>query len=275
MFQQLDRESKGYLTAKDMRPFAEQTGFSGSDQEWSSEFALLCEQFGSSQCILLDDFVKLVNDSSDAGCYCSDSELRNLQQAQPQIAAPTAPPVKAAPTAPTQAAQACTGQTVLTRFCLVAGLKLFLWIISPWQDPRRELIEVVFRALDSGGKGYLTARDMRPFAEQTGFSGSDQEWQQEFDLLVSDLCPGTGSLHGQGILLDGFASLVNDSSDEGCYVLDSDLRALPNRLQPLSQAPAVTQHSVREPASQAPQDLSMNGNLACRYLQWLFQVRRS
>ncbi|CAE7456648.1 unnamed protein product, partial [Symbiodinium microadriaticum] len=54
------------------------------------------------------------------------------------------------------------------------------------QDPRRDLIEAVFSSLDKTRKGYLTAADMRPFAEQTGFSGSDHEWQEEFALLCRD-----------------------------------------------------------------------------------------
>ena len=106
-----------------------------------------------------------------------------------------------------------------------------------WQDPRRALIEAVFRALDSGGTGSLTARDMRPFAEQTGFNGSDQEWQQEFDLL----CHDRGSTGGFG--LDAFISLVNDQSDDGCFCSDEELRKLlqprPQTTQPTpSKAPA-------------------------------------
>ena len=103
VFSSLDKTRKGYLTAADMRPFAEQTGFSGSDHEWQEEFALLCRDRGSAKGIKLEEFVQLVNDSSDEGCYCSDSELRALlqqqQQQQQQQPPPSTTPAKAAPVA--------------------------------------------------------------------------------------------------------------------------------------------------------------------------------
>ena len=115
-------------------------------------------------------------------------------------------------------------------------------VSAPLQDSRRELIEAVFRALDSGGKGYLTARDMRPFAEQTGFSGSDQEWQQEFDLLRRD----RGS--SEGIRLDAFVGLVNDSSDDGCYCSEEELRSL---LQARAQTTPPTLSKAPAPAAKS------------------------
>ena len=88
-----------------MRPFAEQTGFTGTDLEWQQEFDLLCSERGSSQGIRLDAFATLVNDQSDEGCYCSDDELRNLLQPQTQAVpskapAPAAEPKAATPTLP-------------------------------------------------------------------------------------------------------------------------------------------------------------------------------
>ena len=121
------------------------------------------------------------------------------------------------------------------------------------------------------GKGYLTAGDMRPFAEQTGFSGSDQEWQQEFDVL----CRERGSTHG--IRLDAFATLVNDSSDEGCYCSDDELR---NLLQPQTRpvppkapAPAAKSKAVQptRPAGTPPQairHLSMHLSVCFMYWDW-------
>ena len=91
----LDKNGKGYLTAADMRPFAEQTGFDGSDQDWQAEFDLLRRERGSLQGLPLDAFVALVNDSSEDGCYCEDSELRSLLQKQRQTAAATAPALPA------------------------------------------------------------------------------------------------------------------------------------------------------------------------------------
>ena len=80
MFNALDRTGKGFLTAADMRPFAEQTGFTGTDREWQLEFEALCHESRSSQGLGLDAFAKLVNDDSEDGCYCTDSELQALLQ---------------------------------------------------------------------------------------------------------------------------------------------------------------------------------------------------
>ena len=239
VFSTLDKSRKGYLTAVDMRPFAEHTGFNGSNQEWQQEFAALCRESGSAQGIALDAFVTLVNDSSDDGCYCSDSELRNLlqqQQAVPSKApAPLAHPPAHAPApapAPTRTSAPASQDmcTALRSYSEeVADLRCAHSCCEPsctqadlqaLQDPRRSLIEDVFRVLDKNGKGYLTAADMRPFAEQTGFDGSDQDWQAEFDLLRRE----RGS--SQGLPLDAFVALVNDSSDDGCYCEDSELRSL-------------------------------------------------
>eukprot|EP00439_Symbiodinium_sp_Y106_P021962 s6711_g2.t1 len=71
----------GFLTAGDMRPFAEQTGFTGTEPEWQLEFEALCRESRSSQGLGLDAFAKLVNDDSEDGCYCTDSELQALLQA--------------------------------------------------------------------------------------------------------------------------------------------------------------------------------------------------
>ena len=80
MFNALDRTGKGFLTAADMWPFAEQTGFTGTDREWQLEFEALCHESRSSQGLGLDAFAKLVNDDSEDGCYCTDSELQALLQ---------------------------------------------------------------------------------------------------------------------------------------------------------------------------------------------------
>ena len=113
-----------------MRPFAEQTGFSGSDQEWQQEFDVLCRERGSTHGIRLDAFVTLVNDSSDDGCYCSDSELRNLLQPQTRPVPPKAPapaakskaaqPTPPAGTPPPQEGPACLLMLVVCprRFCV-------------------------------------------------------------------------------------------------------------------------------------------------------------
>ena len=103
------------------------------------------------------------------------------------------------------------------------------------RSSRQGLLEAVFNALDRTGKGFLTAADMRPFAEQTGFTGTDREWQLEFEALCHE------SRSSQGLGLDAFAKLVNDDSEDGCYCTDSELQAL---LQGLHQGSVENNTSV-------------------------------
>eukprot|EP00435_Cladocopium_sp_Y103_P067272 s247_g29.t1 len=68
-----------------MRPFAELTGFQGTDREWQEEFDLLRQECDHSQ-VGLRDFLRLVNDESDDGCYASDQVLRQLLDSQARTA---------------------------------------------------------------------------------------------------------------------------------------------------------------------------------------------
>ena len=99
---------------------------------------------------------------------------------------------------------------------------------------RRGCIEAVFTALDTAGNGFLAAGDMRPFAEQTGFTGTDEEWRLEFEAL----CHESGS--SQGLGLEAFAKLVNDDSENGCYCTDSELQDLLQRLHQNSISSSVS-----------------------------------
>ena len=108
------------------------------------------------------------------------------------------------------------------------------------RSSRQGLLEAVFNALDRTGKGFLTAADMWPFAEQTGFTGTDREWQLEFEALCRE------SRSSQGLGLDAFAKLVNDDSEDGCYCTDSELQAL---LQALLHR--LPQHGVAGNATHA------------------------
>ena len=99
----------------------------------------------------------------------------------------------------------------------------------------------MFCALGSGGKGkgYLTAKDMRPFAERMVFTGSDQKWEPKFELLRHDR-ESTGRFG-----LDAFISLVNDPLDDACFCSGKGLRKLsPPRSQPTQPAPSKAPASV-------------------------------
>lgn len=69
------------LGCVELRKLAKFTGFDGSDEDWSLEFASLCRDFGADEEGLgLDAFARLVDERSEQGCYCSDTELQELSQ---------------------------------------------------------------------------------------------------------------------------------------------------------------------------------------------------
>eukprot|EP00913_Durusdinium_trenchii_P026419 g24787.t1 len=158
IFTALNRSRSGHLNADEMRPFGDQTGFEGTDAEWRQEFDLLRKECGSGPGISLDD-----------GCYCSDEELRRLLQSlQGGSTSASMPPE------PRNWAPAAKGNA----------------------DERVQLIEQVFNTLNRSCTGYLNASEMRPFANRTGFDGTDAEWRQEFELLQKECGSDTGiSLH--------------------------------------------------------------------------------
>merc|ERR1712194_609956 len=77
VFRECDADKDGFLNEKEMRVFAVHTGFDGSEEEWASEFRLLCDE-QSAKGVNATLFEKLADDTSDGGCYCSDEELRDM-----------------------------------------------------------------------------------------------------------------------------------------------------------------------------------------------------
>ena len=74
LFSVLDRDADGVLSQAELRPFAEQSGFEGGDQEWLQEFRLLCGTCGTNG-FSMEVFVAMLNDTSKDGMYCPDTEL--------------------------------------------------------------------------------------------------------------------------------------------------------------------------------------------------------
>ena len=246
VFRALDRTGKGVLSAEEMLPFATHTGFDGSDQDWQTEFGLLAKECNSPQGIPLREFERMANDKSDDGCYCSDDELRSLlaKISVPKPAVPTAAPPAASPPSsqPRPGVQVDPNNLPNNR---------------SWAQERSELIGSVFRALDRTGKGVLSSEEMLQFATHTGFDGSDQDWQREFDMLTRE-CNSP-----LGIPLREFERLANDKSDDGCYCSDDELRSLlakasvPKQaaLKPAALKPAALMNSL--PSSQPRPALHM------------------
>eukprot|EP00408_Alexandrium_pacificum_P062630 CAMPEP_0171159466 /NCGR_PEP_ID=MMETSP0790-20130122/3053_1 /TAXON_ID=2925 /ORGANISM="Alexandrium catenella, Strain OF101" /LENGTH=193 /DNA_ID=CAMNT_0011623963 /DNA_START=1 /DNA_END=579 /DNA_ORIENTATION=- len=78
---------------------------------------------------------------------------------------------------------------------------------------RTEMIDGIFRALDVSRTGRLGSREMRRFADLSGFDGDDADWEQEFPLLCKDV----SSSESKGIDRATFMRMVDDESEEGCH----------------------------------------------------------
>lgn len=199
VFRSCDAEGTGALSARQMRRFAESTGFEGSDADWDEEFSLLLQERGcpKNRGFDLASFEALVNDNSQRGCYASDEELKEMLKKWEQ----KAPPPAEISVAQVSASTASSG--------------------------RQAMIRTVFRLCDSDNTGVLTADKMRFFANLTGFEGSDAEWSQEFALL----CKDHGQVQSGGLDLQAFEALVNDNSTKGCFCSDEELKAMISRLE--------------------------------------------
>ncbi|CAJ1365616.1 unnamed protein product, partial [Effrenium voratum] len=78
-FQSLrNAEAEAVLGSEELRYFAMQTGWEGSDLEWAEEFQALCLEQGRDKGLDLAAFGRIVDDRSERGCYCSDEELRAI-----------------------------------------------------------------------------------------------------------------------------------------------------------------------------------------------------
>lgn len=74
-----DIAGDGRLGPYQLRPFANFCGFEGTEQDWNSEFALLCQTYGDEgdTSIKFDSFRDLVNEEGGRG-YCTDRELLGM-----------------------------------------------------------------------------------------------------------------------------------------------------------------------------------------------------
>eukprot|EP00434_Breviolum_minutum_P029228 symbB.v1.2.025851.t1/scaffold2538.1/size76676/5 len=230
-FNALNRSGSGNLSAAEMKPFAEKTGFTGTDAEWLSEYDMLRQECRVQPAVSLTDFRRLVNDQSEAGCYCSDADLKLLLEVDPHPPSRPEPPSGALePAAKSKPVPQASNQDRVQESRQGSG--------------RAELIKAAFRALNVSGSGYLSAAEMKPFAEATGFSGSDREWQEEFDLLRKDC-----SASPMGISFKDFEHLANDESEDGCYCEDSQLRVLVDARPKPAAATATTTNTASAYAS--------------------------
>lgn len=79
LFYLLDVDRDDRLNSVEMFRFAQMTGFP-DDADWESEYELFCQECrcpssGPNSGITISMFIKLIDDQSDAGCYCVDEEI--------------------------------------------------------------------------------------------------------------------------------------------------------------------------------------------------------
>lgn len=197
IFIALDKDRDNHLSATEMLPFARFTGFDGGEDEWKDEFDLLCSESGGNPSVGVDAdlLLTLVNDESDNGCYCTDEELRDIHKKVGAVSGVT----QHAP----EASQS-EDEPRITSY-------------------RGQLVKEIFQLLDRDGVGRLNGSDMLVFARETGFDGSAEDWEEEYQLLCSDA-------GGMGINLQHLMKLIDDQSDDGCYCTDEELQAMHKKL---------------------------------------------
>mmetsp|Transcript_177813 Transcript_177813/g.570244 ORF Transcript_177813/g.570244 Transcript_177813/m.570244 type:complete len:501 (+) Transcript_177813:64-1566(+) len=84
---------------------------------------------------------------------------------------------------------------------------------------RASLKIAVFDLLDEDGDGFLFKDELRSFANEFGFEGSEEEWEDQF----VDTCREVFCSPMQGLSIGGFSRLVDDSD---CYISDEELRSI-------------------------------------------------
>jgi len=151
VFHACDLDSDGYLNRQEMKNIVVHVGFKGSHEEWAREYQAMCAENGADpvQGIDLVLLERLVNDSSETGCYCSDRDLRAVLQAMGET----------------------DGNVVK---------------VQRQDSARSELIRSVFLACDTDRDGSLDELEMRSFATHVGFEGSNEDWAREYKILCSE-----------------------------------------------------------------------------------------
>jgi len=80
VFRVLDTNGDGRLSRMEYYPVAKRIGFDGGLDEWEEEYAQMCADWSSDprRGIDCDLFLKLIEDLTDKGCYCTDDDLHQM-----------------------------------------------------------------------------------------------------------------------------------------------------------------------------------------------------
>eukprot|EP00930_Biecheleria_cincta_P029850 TRINITY_DN20711_c0_g1_i1.p1 TRINITY_DN20711_c0_g1~~TRINITY_DN20711_c0_g1_i1.p1 ORF type:complete len:571 (-),score=98.79 TRINITY_DN20711_c0_g1_i1:200-1888(-) len=80
VFKECDVDDDGRLRSLELHSFAVETGFGGSFEVWTEEYSALCEERGIDTALGLPEvtFTAMLDDKTETGCFCSDTELRKV-----------------------------------------------------------------------------------------------------------------------------------------------------------------------------------------------------
>eukprot|EP00933_Yihiella_yeosuensis_P005086 TRINITY_DN109515_c0_g1_i1.p1 TRINITY_DN109515_c0_g1~~TRINITY_DN109515_c0_g1_i1.p1 ORF type:complete len:351 (-),score=88.69 TRINITY_DN109515_c0_g1_i1:818-1870(-) len=216
-------------------------GFDGSDDEWHQEFSTLCHD-AARLCqhdvlgqagLSLSNFQALLNDESETGCNCSDTQLQKLLRATSKM--------KTTKTARRSDSNIDDERHIIEVITSdfrqqeqhpepqngehITGPKLQLQqqhSVPEILSGRAALVTALFDSCDEGGDGRLDMKGMWNFAQKTGFSGSPQDWAEEYHSLCADK-------HADpevGISKELFRHLLDDNSEGGCFCSDEELQSM-------------------------------------------------
>ncbi|CAE7232073.1 tef3, partial [Symbiodinium natans] len=105
---------------------------------------------------------------------------------------------------------------------------------SQAKPSREALRQAILRRLDKDEDGYLNCSDLHPFATLTGFVGDPSVWKEEYELL----CQEYGCETQWGLDQRSFFSMVDTSSENGCYCSDEELAEILEKLKSSSELTA-------------------------------------
>lgn len=221
LFQKCDVDQVGRLTLREMRKFALLTDFEGTDADWAEEYNALCGERGADpvEGLSLDEFQAFLDDDSDTGQYCDEQELRDmLANFDTKLMASEALLEKQMPEQSEEVLEAHASSDALHEQQLAEPEPEDL-SEQAGKTKREQLVQRVFELCDVGGDGRLTERELRTFAQLTGFDGSESEWAEEY----CQLCADSGISAAKGLGFEDFARLLEDESDAGQYCTDAEL----------------------------------------------------
>ncbi|CAJ1335917.1 unnamed protein product [Effrenium voratum] len=112
-----------------------------------------------------------------------------------------------------------------------------------------------FEVLDKDGDGFLKKGEMRALAKLVGFQGDSAEWLEEY----SKLCKEVGATPQKGIPKATVLTLLDDTSESGCFCTDKELELLLDTLKKPVVEPSHGEQGLGEQQvffAGAPFDLS-------------------